>query len=92
LAATEFKEVISMNVLSVFDGISCGRVALERAGLKVKAYASSEIDKHAIKIAQKNYPDDYTAGTSDAQRYKTIGNGWTVDVIVHILKNLRGRI
>lgn len=36
-------------------------------------------------------PDDYTAGISDTQRYKCIGNGWTVDVIAHILSFLRGR-
>ena len=46
-----------MNVLSLFDGISCGRVALERAGIKVDTYYASEIDKYAIKITQKNYPD-----------------------------------
>lgn len=46
-----------MNVLSLFDGIACGRVALERAGINVNRYLASEIDKHAIKIAQKNYPD-----------------------------------
>jgi DNA-cytosine methyltransferase len=51
-----------MNVLSLFDGISCGRVALERAGLKVDNYLASEIDKHAIKIAQKNYPDTRQLG------------------------------
>jgi len=46
-----------MNVLSLFDGISCGRVALERAGIKVDNYYASEIDKYAIQISQKNYPD-----------------------------------
>lgn len=51
-----------MNVLSLFDGISCGRVALERAGIKVDTYYASEIDKHAIKIAQKNYPDTIQLG------------------------------
>jgi len=44
-------------VLSLFDGISCGRVALERAGIKVTRYYASEIDSHAIKISKKNYPD-----------------------------------
>jgi DNA-cytosine methyltransferase len=44
-------------VLSLFDGISCGRIALERAGIKVDKYYSSEIDKHAIKISESNYPD-----------------------------------
>ena len=37
-----------INVLSLFDGISCGQVALERAGIEVNKYFSSEIDKHAI--------------------------------------------
>lgn len=44
-------------VLSLFDGISCGRVALERAGIKVSQYYASEIDKHAIEISKKNHPD-----------------------------------
>lgn len=46
-----------MKVLSLFDGISCGRVALERVGIPVETYYASEIDKYAIQIAQKNYPD-----------------------------------
>lgn len=46
-----------MNVLSLFDWISCGRVALERAGIKVDKYFASEIDKYAMQIAKKNYPD-----------------------------------
>ena len=37
-----------MNVLSLFDGMSCGRIALERAGVSVTNYFASEIDKHAI--------------------------------------------
>lgn len=46
-----------MNVLSLFDGISCGRIALERAKIKVTNYFASEIDKYAIKISKANYPD-----------------------------------
>jgi len=46
-----------MNVLSLFDGISCGRVALERAGIKVGKYYASEIDKYAIQISKKNWPE-----------------------------------
>lgn len=46
-----------MNVLSLFDGISCGMVALKRAGIKVDKYYSSEIDKYAIKVSQKNFPE-----------------------------------
>ena len=46
-----------MIVLSLFDGISCGRLALDRAEIKVDKYYASEIDKYAIKISNKNYPD-----------------------------------
>lgn len=45
-----------MNVLSLFDGLSCGNIALEKAGIKVDNYFASEIDQYAIKIANKNYP------------------------------------
>lgn len=51
-----------MNVLSLFDGISCGRVALERAGIKVDKYYASEIEPKAIEITQKNYPDTIQLG------------------------------
>ena len=51
-----------MNVLSLFDGMSCGRIALERLGIQVDNYYASEIDKYAIKIAQKNYPDTKQIG------------------------------
>lgn len=47
---------MGINVLSLFDGMSCGRIALERAGIEVDNYFASEIDKHAIKVSQKNYP------------------------------------
>jgi len=46
-----------MNVLSLFDGISCGLVALKRAGIKVDNYYASEIDKWAIQTSEKNYPE-----------------------------------
>ena len=46
-----------ISVLSYFDGISCGRVALERAGIPVSSYHAAEIDKYAIKVSMKNYPD-----------------------------------
>ena len=51
-----------MNVLSLFDGISCGQVALERAGIKVDNYFASEIDKYAIKVTMKNYPNTIQLG------------------------------
>lgn len=46
-----------MNVLSLFDGISCGMVALERAEINVESYVAYEIDKYALSISQKNYPE-----------------------------------
>lgn len=51
-----------INVLSLFDGMSCGQIALERAGIKVKNYFASEIDEYAIKITQKNYRDTIQVG------------------------------
>lgn len=52
-----------MNVLSLFDGMSCGQVALDRLGIKVDNYFASEIDKHAIKVTQSNYPDTKQIGS-----------------------------
>ena len=46
-----------MNVLSLFDGMSCGQLALERANVSVDNYFACEIDKYAMQIAQKNFPD-----------------------------------
>lgn len=51
-----------MKVLSLFDGISCGRVALERAGIPVETYYASEIDKYAMSAAQAMYPDTIQIG------------------------------
>lgn len=51
-----------MNVLSLLDGISCGRVALERVGISVEKYYASEIDKWAIQVTKKNYPDTIHVG------------------------------
>lgn len=52
----------SIRVMSLFDGISCGKVALERAGIPVETYYASEIDKYAIQITQKNYPNTIQLG------------------------------
>lgn len=46
-----------MNVLSLFDGMSCGRIALDRIGVQVDNYFASEIDKHAIKVSKDNWSD-----------------------------------
>ena len=62
-----------MKVLSLFDGISCGMVALERAGIPVERYVAYEIDKYAIQISKNNYPQIEHCGdvtTADFTQYK----------------------
>ena len=62
-----------MKVLSLFDGISCGMVALDRAGIKVDRYVAYEIEPNAIKISRKNYPQIEHCGdvtTADFTQYK----------------------
>ena len=51
-----------MNVLSLFDGMSCGQIALNQLGIKVNKYYASEIDKYAITIAKKNFPNTIHLG------------------------------
>ena len=50
------------NVLSLFDGLSCGQIALNRVGIEYDNYFASEIDKHAIKVTQTNYPNTIQLG------------------------------
>lgn len=62
-----------IRVLSLFDGISCGMVALERAGILVERYVAYEIEPNAIKISKKNYPQIEHCGdvtTADFTQYK----------------------
>lgn len=64
---------MGINVLSCFDGISCGMVALERAGINVDRYVAYEIEPNAIKISKKNYPQIEHCGdvtTADFTEYK----------------------
>ena len=51
-----------MNVLSLFDGMSCGQIALDQLGIRVDKYYASEIDKYAIAVAKKNYPNTIHVG------------------------------
>lgn len=84
-----------MNILSLFDGISCGRLALERAGIKVDSYFASEIDKYAIQIAKKNYPDAIHIGSVTWVQYKfwrlfynqesAKESGWSYPVDIHMI-------
>ena len=52
-----------MNVLSLFDGMSCGQIALNKLGIKYEKYFASEIDKYAIQVTQKNYPNTKHIGS-----------------------------
>jgi len=52
-----------INVLSLFDGMSCGQIALDKLGIKVDNYFASEIDKYAIQVTQKNYPNTKQIGS-----------------------------
>lgn len=70
-----------MNVLSLFDGMSCGRIALDRAGIDVKKYYASELDKYAIKVTQANYPDTVQLG--DVTKWKDWDVDWaSIDLLI----------
>lgn len=57
-----FSEAEGIIVLSLFDGMSCGQLALQKLGIKVKQYYAAEIDKHAIQVTQHNFPDTIQLG------------------------------
>ena len=70
-----------MKVLSLFDGISCGMIALERAGLKVDTYYASEIEVESIKISQRNYPQIIQLG--DVTRWREWDIPWgEIDLLI----------
>lgn len=61
---------MGIKVLSLFDGMSCGRIALEKLGVKVDRYVASEVDKHAIKVSRSNYPDIVQMGSVTELEYE----------------------
>lgn len=70
-----------MNVLSLFDGISAGQVALERAGIEVDNYYAAEIDKYTIKVTQTNYPDTIQLG--DVTKWREWDIDWaSIDLLI----------
>lgn len=71
-----------MKVLSLFDGISCGRVALERAGISVERYYASEIDKYAIAVSLKNYPDIIQLGDIRGITEELLDSIMPIDVVI----------
>lgn len=70
-----------MNVLSLFDGMSCGQIALERAGIKVDNYYASEIEEIGIKVTQYNYPDTIQLG--DVTKWREWSIDWSsIDMVI----------
>jgi site-specific DNA-cytosine methylase len=61
-----------MNVLSLFDGMSCGQIALNKLGIKYKNYFASEIDKYAIKVTQDNFPNTIHLGDVKKIDFKSL--------------------
>lgn len=91
-----------MKVLSLFDGVSCARLALERAGIPIEVYYASEIDKYAIKVTQANRPDTiqtgnvldllyyYKAGRMEQNFDLLIGGSPCVDLSISKSKSRKG--
>ena len=71
-----------MNVLSLFDGMSCGRLALERAEIPVDNYYAAEIDKHAIKVSMANYPDTVQLGDVCGVMWPETFEGQKIDLLL----------
>jgi DNA-cytosine methyltransferase len=70
-----------MVVLSLFDGISCGQLALERAGIKVDKYYASEVDNYAITVTMANYPETIQLG--DVTNWREWGIDWaSIDLLI----------
>ena len=70
-----------MNVLSLFDGCSCGQVALHRVGIPVDKYYASEIDKPAIKVTQANFPNTIQLGdVTDLDPFEV--SCWDIDLMM----------
>lgn len=70
-----------MNVVSLFDGMSCGQVALERAGVKVNKYYASEVDKYAITVTQAENPNTIQLG--DIEKWVNWDIDWSsIDLII----------
>ncbi len=65
----------NLRVVSLFDGISCGRLALERAGFNTTSYEAYEIEPHAIEVSKKNYPDIIHL---ECERLQTLPDNYTL--------------
>ena len=77
---------MNMNVLSLFDGMSCGQIALNRVGIEYDKYFASEIEKNSIKVTQHNFPNTIQLGdvtkieASDLPQIDLIMGGFTLPI------------
>jgi len=71
-----------MNVLSLFDGMSCGQIALKRLGINVNRYFASEVDKYAIKVTQANFPDTIQLGDVRNVWWPETFEGAKIDLLI----------
>jgi DNA (cytosine-5)-methyltransferase 3A len=71
----------SITVLSLFDGVSCGQIALQVAGFKVEKYYAAEIDKHAMQVTQHNFPNTIQLGDVTKWRDWDI-DWWSIDLVL----------
>lgn len=70
-----------INVLSLFDGMSCGQIAFNKAGFKINNYYASEIDKYAMKVSRENFPDTIYLG--DIENWKSWAIDWSsIDFLI----------
>lgn len=80
------------SVLSLFDGMSCGQIALNRAGIEYDNYFASEIDKHAIKVTQHNYPNTIQLGDVMKVKIKLLCLSEVYSYICNYDNNLQSNI
>lgn len=70
-----------MNILSLFDGMSCGQIALNKLGIKYDKYFACEIDKYAMQVTQHNFPDTIQLGDVQFVTKETFGNH-KIDLVI----------
>ena len=73
-----------MNVLSLFDGMSCGQLALQKIGANVTNYYASEIDKYAIQVAKENFPNTIHLG--DVTQIVSIPYNVKIDLLIGVVR------
>ena len=94
-----------MRVLSLFDGISCGYLAFQKADIAIDSYDAYEVELYKTSLSNGRYylrklsinegkrlqtlPENFIFPVGETQAFKLMGNGWTVDIISHILKGLK---